>query len=102
MLKKFHYSICLIPQLKMFVLRRWTMEIGLRCSVYLSERSVLLSIIETHVKIGLLERYSWTEYCTGRKCVQSHNFGIIPGHTKLHAVYVLFASWISGTTALYS
>ncbi len=51
--KEFHVSKWLNPQFNMFVLRKWTVQIGQKCVDSLSKRLSYFSIIEIQVKIGL-------------------------------------------------
>ncbi len=51
--KKLHFSNWLNPQLKMFVLRKGTGQIGKKCVDSLSKRLIYISFIEIHIQIGL-------------------------------------------------
>ncbi len=51
--KKFHFSKWLNPKLKMFVLRKGTVQIGQKCVDSPSKRLIYISFIEIQVQIGL-------------------------------------------------
>ncbi len=51
--KKLHFSKWLNPQLKMFVLRSETVQIGQKCVNSLSKRLIYISFIESKVQISL-------------------------------------------------
>ncbi len=69
--KIFHFSKWLTPQIKTFVLRKRTVQIGQKCVDSLSKRLIYISIIEIQVQIGLLLEISEAgTFCRSKNAIK--------------------------------